>query len=127
MQWTEEVATAEAEVRAELSEVERALAEDVPVVAVDTRGSDYRWGAYFPADRRVEIYRPAFDEMPDPENRDRQVREVIRHELRHVFGEQHPEAGHETSVTRTGNWYGRGPVTVVSDGFVVHIPELPPR
>jgi len=127
MNWRTEVQEAARYVLPELTSIELALVQDVPILAVDVDGS--AWGRYYRDDRasakyarRIEIYRDAFDMMPDPENRAVQLRDVIRHELQHALGEWHSDYGENDTSEFRKAWVGHNQVTYRKDGLVVTLP-----
>lgn len=119
MTWAEEVAAGERDVREDLAAPYAELVADVRVVAQETWGLRPMWGGWSKYDRTITLYRPAFDQMPDPENRQRQIRDVILHEFQHVFG--HP--GHTTDERPDDGWYSDREFTIEAEGgFVVTLP-----
>jgi hypothetical protein len=120
--WQAEIDTARRDVWAELDDTERAICADVPVVGVVGDGTF--WGRYFPFDRRIEVASDAFDAMPDPENRERQLRDVIRHELHHALGEMHPQQGHSRISDQGWQWLTGHEITMTRGDLVVTLPDM---
>ena len=125
MTWAEEVAQGEAEARAELLSFERDLVQDVLVEATEGFGSADQptWGCFYPEFRRIEVHRGPFDEMPDPEHRRIQIKDVVYHELRHALGEVSPD--HFPTMTEDYGkeaWLSGEPMDLATDGLVIHLP-----
>lgn len=122
MTWQDEVDAAYRDVFPELDDTEQAICVDVPVLA--TTGDGSAWGRYFTRERRIEIYREVFDWMPDPENRERQLRHVIRHELHHALGETHAPQGHWRIDDRGWQYLTGQEISFDRNGLTITLPEM---
>lgn len=120
MSWAAEVAEARAEVLAEFDSASRSLVEDVDVIAMEI-ASD-AWGRYFWMERRIEVYLPTFEAMPDPENRHVQLRDVVRHELEHALGEMQPGHFESDLIVPPDPWLGPGELQLERDGLTITLP-----
>ena len=71
-----------------------AYSVDASIVDTDARTTLLPpWGEFWPPDGPIVIWQAAWEAMPDKENYYRQIKDVIRHELRHARGDRHPEDG----------------------------------
>lgn len=71
------------------------LGLDASVLDSETRlMAPSNWGEYHLAGEYagyILIWQLAYEDMPDQENYYRQIKDVLRHEYRHVDGERHPD------------------------------------
>lgn len=58
------------------------------------------WGDFYLPDGPIVIWQYPFEAMPDQENYYRQIKDVLRHELRHAQGETHAMPGRMAVVRR---------------------------
>jgi hypothetical protein len=117
MTWEEEVQQAAEEVRREFTDPRL---NGVTVLALEAYGETAQWGSFEPARGIIRIFRPAYDQMPDQENRATQLRAVLRHEFAHVMG--HP--GHLGDRQPPPEWYGTKPFVIEGpDGIFISLPE----
>lgn len=82
-----------------------------------------RWGEFYLPDGPIVLYHAAFEAMPDIENYHRQVRDVLRHEMRHALGQDnHDGFQFEHFSAGDARWTGSGPYAVRHGAWLVTLP-----